>query len=186
MFILTGREALYFGLGIIKLSKNKEWKMFNLVKACKDCPFKKGKSYLSEKGLMERINDVKHHDKSFICHKSIDYSASNPVTEIEDDINEEIDFLKEQGCDKTELLVKRIELVEEYGLIQVKQKYEETLKNEMYCAGMLILAKKAGFIMNNRALRYALSENLLDLDQFVDEDEIYDSVEEAAQAHRIG
>lgn len=160
--------------------------MFNLVKACKDCPFKKGMSYLSEQGLMERINDVRFGDKSFTCHKTIDYDAHSQLEEIKNEINEEIEFLIEQNCPHDEVMKKRIELVEEYGLANAQQAYDNSVKDEMYCAGMLILAKKSGFIFNNRALRYAVSQNLLDLNQFIDEHEVYDSIEDAAAAHRNG
>ncbi len=160
--------------------------MFNLVKACKDCPFKKGMTYLTEQGLMERIDDVRHNDASFTCHKTIDYGASNELKEIETDIEEELEYLRSKGCEKHELAAKRLELVEEYGFDQALQNYQATQKDEMYCAGILILAKKADFIMNNRALRYAVASGLLDLDKFIDEDEVYDSVEQAAEAHRKG
>lgn len=170
----------------VKLSKNKEWKMFNLVKACQDCPFKKGMTYLTGLGALERINDVRYNDASFTCHKTIDYDAFNELEEIENDIKEELEFLRENGCSHQDLFNKRIELAQELGLHDAIQKYEATRKDEMYCAGMLILAKKSGFLMNNRALRYAVASNLLDPNKFIDEDEVYDSVEQAVEAHKNG
>lgn len=168
------------------MSKNKEWKMFNLVKACKDCPFRKGMTYLNEHGILERINDVRHHDKSFTCHKTIDYDAYNELEEIKRDIKEELESLREDGCSHKDLFNKRIEMVQEFGLDDAIQKYEANKNEEMYCAGMLILAKKSGFLMNNRALRYAVTSNLLNPDKFIDEDEVYDSIEQAVEAHKNG
>lgn len=160
--------------------------MFNLVKACKDCPFKKGMSYLSEEGVLERINDVRYGDKSFTCHKTIDYDALSELNEVHAQIDDEVEILSISGCSRTELIEKKLELVEEYGLANAIEAYEKSKKDEMYCAGMLILAKKAGFLMNNRALRYAVAQDLLDLNQFVDENEVFDSVEEALESHRDG
>lgn len=160
--------------------------MFNLVKACKDCPFRKGMTYLTEAGLMERINSVRYHDQSFTCHKTIDYDAYNELEDIETEIREELQLMREEGCNHEQLFKKRIELAKEYGLDEAIQKYEATKYDEMYCAGMLILAKKSGFLMNNRALRYAVSSKLLDPNKFIDEDEVYDSIEQAAEAHRNG
>lgn len=170
----------------IKLSKNKEWKMFNLVKACKDCPFKKGMTYLRGEGVLERIDDVRKRDRSFACHKTIDYDAHNQLQQIEEDINDELESLRNDGCSHKALFDRRIELAQEFGLHDAIQEYEKTKKDEMYCAGMLILAKKSGFIMNNRALRFAVASGMLDLNKFVDEDEVYDSVEQAVEAHSKG
>ena len=61
----------------------------------------------------------------------------------------------------------------------------QSQKNEMYCAGMLILVKKEGMIFNNFPLRYAVGTGLLDLEQFKNEDQVYDSIADAISAHYL-
>ena len=54
---------------------------------------------------------------------------------------------------------------------------------EKICAGWLILGKKENLINNNFRLRMAQMQNLLSLDQFKNEDQIFDSAEEAIRSH---
>lgn len=162
------------------MCENTEFKTFKLKKACKDCPFRKDKSYLSPESIRDRINDVIKHDRSFICHKTILYSNYQPLQQEVDDYIEE---LKHDGVSDEDLKLARLELEKEYNLSELKQEYEASLKDQMYCAGMLILVKKENMLGNNRALRYAIGEKLFNPDQFIDEHEVYDSIEDAIKGH---
>ncbi|AWL27180.1 hypothetical protein DJ533_00410 (plasmid) [Acinetobacter defluvii] len=159
---------------------------FNLKKACKDCPFKKGNTYLHPEGLKERFNHVTKQDRSFSCHKTVDYDAYNEYREAQSEIEEILQCMAEDGHSFKEISTERQKLESDPHFIDVRDKYQTTLKNEMYCAGMLILVKKENMIFNNFPLRYAVSKGLLDLNQFKDEHEVYDSIHEAINAHANG
>lgn len=164
------------------MCKSAKNNFFNLVKACKDCPFKKGQSYLSREGLLLRIEQVRSEDLTFRCHKTIAYGEREQLTEIENSIQEELSSMPASST-TAELEAKRIELAQEFGLDEAILAYKPFQDAEMMCAGMMILAKKEGFVFNNRALRFAVISGILNLDQYKDEDQVYDTIEQAVQAH---
>lgn len=155
------------------------------MKACKDCPFKKGQAYVQPEGLMMRIEQVRDQDMTFRCHKTVAYGERERLNEIEEAIKEELDLVA-TTCSKPELQAKKIELAQEFGLAEALAEYQKYEDQEMMCAGMMILAKKEGFAFNNRVIRFAAMSGLLNMDQYRDEDEVYDSVDQAVEAHRKG
>jgi hypothetical protein len=167
------------------MNNGKEFKFFNLVKACKDCPFKKGNTYLSGEGIMMRIEHVRDQDLTFRCHKTVEYGAQEEFLEIQEYIEEEIASMP-LTCTREDVQAKRIELAKEHGLEKALAEYQASEQSEMMCAGMMILAKKEGFAFNNRAIRFAAMSGILDMDQYKDEHEVYDSIQEAVEAHEKG
>ena len=64
-----------------------------------------------------------------------------------------------------------------------KNLLDARLNTEKICAGWLILGKKENLINSNFRLRMAQMQNLLSLDQFKNEDQIFDSAEDAINSH---
>lgn len=155
---------------------------FKLKKACIDCPFKKGNSYLNPESLKMKIDAVTKQDQSFSCHKTVDYDAYNDYQEVSDEI-EILADLASEGYSKDALEKERQKLEDEFNFKEIRDQYNKTQANEMYCAGMLILVKKEGMLFNNFPLRYAVGSGLLDINQFKDEDQVYDSIADAIFAH---
>ena len=156
-------------------------KTFSLKKACKDCPFKKGNSYLHPEALKMRIDQVTKKDQSFSCHKTVDYDVYTDYQEALDLVDE----MRNDRCNESKIKEEREKLENELNFLDLSNRYMQSQNNEMYCAGMLILVKKEGMIFNNFPLRYAVGTGLLDLEQFKNEDQVYDSIADAISAHYL-
>lgn len=167
------------------MTDSKKINFFNLVKACKDCPFKKGNAYLHPEGLMMRIEQVRDQDLSFSCHKTVAYGERERLDEINEVIEDELSELP-TTCSHQEVQAKKIELAKELGLEEAIAEYKQHQDKEMMCAGMMILAKKEEFAFNNRIIRFAAMRGILDMNQYKDEDEVYDSIDQALKAHQKG
>ena len=162
--------------------KDSTFKVFNLKKACKECPFKRNTKTILNGPRVQGIMDDIQHDMGFNCHKTLAKGRSE-FEEINGQINEELEEMEAQGYSSLEISKRKIELYDITGLTKLKEEVEHDLNNEMYCAGAVILAKKAGIVFHNAALRYAVATNLLDLNGYIDEHEVFDSIDEAVKYH---
>lgn len=125
------------------------------------------------------------NDMSFTCHKTLS-SGRSDFDEVREQIEDELQEMAENNCSPGEIHKRRAELLAEPFYVEALAEYEKTSGGEMYCAGAVILAKKTGILFNNAALRYAVGSGLLDLNQYIDEDGVFDSVEEAVNYHSRG
>lgn len=167
------------------MCKNSTFKVFNLKSACKDCPFRRNSRVVLNGPRIQGIMDDLSNDMSFTCHKTI-ASGHSEFDEIREEIEVELQFMAAEKYSHAEIHQRRIELMEEPHYKEALEEYEKNRGSEMYCAGAVILAKKTGKLFNNAALRYAVGSGLLDLNQYIDEDGVFDSVEEAVNYHSGG
>lgn len=155
---------------------------FALKAACKDCPFKKGKSYLHPERIAGIIRDMSHDDSLFPCHKTTQNDARFEYNEAMENIENELEFFDSESG--PELEAYKQELYKKYNIEQLEQNLlDARLNTEKICAGWLILGKKENLINSNFRLRMAQMQNLLSLDQFKNEDQIFDSAEDAINSH---
>ncbi|EPL0898375.1 hypothetical protein [Acinetobacter lwoffii] len=144
---------------------------FSLKSPCKDCPFKKDKNYLRADRIQEIMDYMIKDDEIFSCHKTVDYEAIGEFNEALEELEYRVDEIDSFDKEKA-----RDEVYERY-----KDRY--TAGNEKVCAGWLILGKKENIIFNNFRLRVAAMEGLLNIDEFKNEEDVFESVEEAIKGH---
>lgn len=160
---------------------HKEKNPFELKAACKDCPFRKDRSYLRPERVREIMRYMSNEDLLFPCHKTTNNEARNTYEEATAILEEELELSTRQDLD-----VLKAELEKELNFDQLSENLKFALINEeKICAGWLILGKKEGLILNNYRLRIALLQGLLSFDQFKNEDQIYDTVADAVNAHSV-
>jgi hypothetical protein len=58
-------------------------KLFSVTKPCKDCPFRKENDGMLQPGRLEGTIRALHDNKPFHCHKTIDYSKSRKMKQVE-------------------------------------------------------------------------------------------------------
>ena len=159
---------------------NKKSDPYALKSACKDCPFRKDTGYLSGERIRQIINYMDKDDALFPCHKTVN-------TELREEYNQvmsEIEDILTDAQTEQERTALRAELEIKYNLKELEERVLLSIqKEEKICAGWLILGKKENIVFNNLPLRLAAMTNRLSLDQFKDEDVIFDSIEEAIKAH---
>lgn len=159
---------------------NRDPNPYSLKAACKDCPFRKESTYLNETRMKNIISYMSNEDRLFPCHKTANREARNNYEEALAEIE---DMLKDAHNEDERLALKK-QLEGEYDLIELEKQVLNAMHNEeKICAGWLILGKKEGIIFNNFPLRLAAMNKQLSLDQFKDEDAVFDSVDEAIKAH---
>lgn len=164
------------------MCQDNDFKVFNLKKACKNCPFKINSGMLLNGGRIQSIMDDFINDKGFICHKTISDSGTD-LRELEECIEDEVDYISGVAASIEEIEELRKSLQANTAYAELSKQYEADQKNEMYCAGVLILAKKEDLLLHNRATRFAIGKDLLNPNQFFDEHEVYESIESAVNAH---
>ena len=113
----------------------------------------------------------------------MDYDVYREYREVQDEIEDILEDMAHEGHSQTEINTERLKLESTEHFKELTHNYQKSQVNEMYCAGMLILGKKENMIFNNFPLRFAVAKGLLDLDQFKDEHQVYDSIEQAMKSH---
>ena len=153
---------------------------FSLKSACKDCPFKKGNSYLNRNRVLEIYNYLAKDDLLFPCHKTTQnperFAYDEAMDEIENQLNELEDLAKYADF-KSRLYIDYNVATLEANLLKAMQ------EKEKICAGWLIIGKKEGVLFNNFRIRIAAMTNQFDPNQLCNEDNIYDSVAQAIDCH---
>ncbi|NLZ23939.1 hypothetical protein HB371_18385 [Acinetobacter baumannii] len=151
---------------------------FVLKASCKDCPFRKDSGgYLHPERVREIVNYMSKDDALFPCHKTVGTARTN--------LNEALELLEDELAFNglSHDLKARKELEENYEIHKLQEAVMEEMKSEKVCAGWLILGKKEQIINNNFPLRLAQMQGLLQLNELIREDEIYDSIEQAVSDH---
>jgi len=153
---------------------------FGLKAACKDCPFRKENGYLTAQRVEQIIDYMRNGDLLFPCHKTVNHELRidhrDAVEEIEDIIS---DANSEEERQKL-----KVKLEAEYNIKELEEALSQSIRNEeKICAGWLILGKKAGIVFNNFPLRFAAMRGELNLDLLKNEEDVFDSIEDAIKAH---
>ena len=161
-----------------------EHNSFDLKAACKECPFRKGNGYLRPERILQIVNYMKFDDQLFPCHKTVSKDAREPYDEAMEQIDDELDWIIDKDIDPIELENMRKQLEIKYNIPELLENVKFALMNsEKICAGWMILAKKEKIILNNFRIRLALMTGQLTLDQFKNEELIYENEAEAIYAH---
>lgn len=163
-------------------SSDKNQNPFDLKAACKDCPFRKDQGYLHPERIAEIMRYMSHDDLLFPCHKTADNDARNAYDEAIENIELELEHLNyHRDVDDLES-----ELHKMHNIDQLRLDLQNAMMNtEKICAGWLILGKKENLILNNFRLRLALMNNNLSMHQFKNENQIFDTLDEAIYTHSI-
>ncbi|MCM1964112.1 hypothetical protein NCY62_19100 (plasmid) [Acinetobacter pittii] len=142
------------------------------------------RSITLQKGKFEDINYMKFDDQLFPCHKTVSKDAREPYDEAMEQIDDELDWIIDEDIDPIELENMRKQLEIKYNIPELLENVKFALMNsEKICAGWMILAKKEKIILNNFRIRLALMIGQLTLDQFKNEELIYENEAEALYAH---
>ncbi|HGF9505161.1 TPA: hypothetical protein ACJEU7_002379 [Acinetobacter baumannii] len=153
-------------------------KSFSLKAACVDCPFKKGKGYLTPERIEGIMDVMKSEDGIFPCHKTV----SGERQEYEEVLSQIMDIASEiEDLHERQLEIEKLKI--EYNLADYEAKYIKSLEDEKVCAGWLILSEKEGILFNNFRMRLAAMQGLLDMGTYKNKELVYDTIDEAMKAH---